>query len=238
MSVETPNSTVEPTRDMIWCGSHILETSDRSSDGLHGRISVGSDKIQQADVEGGEKVTLIAEANGKRIRTQRPVHKDGASITIPTADRKSLELKEGDEVKCWIDSVDEMNGTDRQNIQKTLTKKENRSTRLSLKFTGEDVYHFIDDEGSQETVCGIALNEREDYQTDKEEPKSLLDPCKSCQDKVRSSETMTNKELAEWIGNEVGFTIEDTSVPSYFDKEQLVMIREYILSLEQDQRDA
>lgn len=232
MSTVTNNSPVEPNRNMVWCGSYTVSSSDRASDGLHGRINIGKDKLEQIGANAGDKVRLIAEANSEKTETERKVHQSGRSITLPATDRKKLALDEGDQVKLWIElSRTETKQDEEEEVQETLTDDTESKERYSLKFQGEEIYHYIDSADPDETVCGVDLTDRNDYRSGKGEPGSLLDPCIECRDKTRSSESMTNKELAEWIGSEVGFEVGDTSVPSYFDKEQLVQIRDCMLNL-------
>jgi len=211
-----------------------MSSSGQSSDGVHGRIDIGEDKLGQIGASAGSIIRLIAEANNERTETERKVHKGGRSITLPASDRKELTLSRGDQVKLWIELSEDQSKQSEEDVQEDLTDNKEPEKQHSLKFQGEEMYHYINSPDPDETVCGLDLANRNDYRTDKEEPVSLLDPCKECRDETRSSESMTNEQLAEWVGSEVGFEIGNTSVPSYFNKEQLVRIRDHMLRLKSD----
>ena len=123
--------------------------------------------------------------------------------------------------------------TGRKIQQEPLIEDKNTDQQyVWFKDANSATYHHIGDREESTTVCGINFrNKSNRIFTD---PGDVLDECKNCA--IRTSDEMTNGELARWIGNHADFDT-DGGPPGYFNKSQLLSLRDYIVELQNDQID-
>ncbi len=226
---------------MWYCGSaKIRSDPNNQTDGLSGSLPLTEEDLQATGASGEDKVKLVVKKDGRYVETERAIHADGRSITLPTQKRRKLDLELEDEVEYWIDLVEEQEGgkerTGSENNQQTLTGEvvdENVDTKLAAKFPGQDTYHYIGSQDAEETVCGITLDGR-DYRTGQEPSGGLLELCRNCA--VRSAGDMSNEEIVDWLSSVAGFE-KTEGPPSYLNKNQLLQLRDYILELQDKARE-
>jgi bifunctional DNA-binding transcriptional regulator/antitoxin component of YhaV-PrlF toxin-antitoxin module len=224
---------------MVYAGSHEMRTEEAKdvSDGINGTISLAQNITQAINAKGDSIIQVLVEFGGQSLVIERSLHSNGKSFTIPSSARKELGLSPGDEVEIWVDLLERepkkseskpKSKSKRRQTQKTLTGDDAEMQELSVWFVGDADYHYVDDEDADETNCGISLEGR-DYRGPTTDPGEFLTVCPDCN--VRSSKSMTNEEIVDWLADTMGFE-RTGGPPSYLNKEQLVVIRDYILELQ------
>ena len=182
----------QPTEEeMFPCGSQEMraETGNKGvEDGINGTVTVSEKTLDAIGVGANDKIQVLVEANRKSAYTDREIHASGNTFTLPKSFRKQLALEPGDEIRFWIDGIDEPEQTARQ---RSLTSdQKDRSEELSIWFIREQEYHYVASEDADETQCGRSL-QGEDYRGPTNDPGGFLDLCSDCA--VRSSREMTTE---------------------------------------------
>jgi bifunctional DNA-binding transcriptional regulator/antitoxin component of YhaV-PrlF toxin-antitoxin module len=222
----------QPTKEeMFPCDSQEMraETGNKDvEDGINGTVTVSEKTLDAIGVGANDKIQVLVEANGKSAYTEREIHASGNTFTLPKSFRKRFGLEPGDEIRFWIDSVDEPKQTVRQS---SLTSDEkDRSEELSVWFVGEQEYHYVASEDADETQCGRSL-QGEDYRGPTNDSGEFLDLCSDCA--VRSSREMTIAEIVQWFGDRAGFEMKEGGPDAFMNKDQLITLRDYIIELEE-----
>jgi len=232
---------IERKKQMMWHCQHspyTLRRDNSVSDGLNGNLELKDHDFTAADVEPGDTIHVLAERaddSSQTVEYTTDIYNDGRGFNLPIKHRRTLNLEYEDAVYYWIERVEtpEDDGEDRSSKdaagetpeQRTLSGEPVMEEPYVLIKDGSLVYHHLKD-GREQTRCGIALGDDDEYQTFSDPGDVPLDECADCI--IRDSKNMTNEQLARWIGDELGFEI-GGGPPSYFSKDQLVKLRDFIL---------
>ncbi|MFD1686360.1 hypothetical protein [Halobellus litoreus] len=220
---------------MHYAGTSSLREEDKKdvSDGLNGTLTLKDGDVSAINGKPGSLIRILAESNGRSVVAERKIHSNGRSVTLPLGKRRELDLAPGDEIEWWIELVerepDDGGSSSSSSTSTTSTDTSDEMEYKCLWFVGESEFHYIEDEDAEETQCGEPLDDRE-YRIEDEEPTGFLTVCPECN--VKESSEMTNEEIVEWFGAEAGFD-PGGGPPSYFNKEQLVKLREWALDLKE-----
>lgn len=219
---------------MHYAGTDSLREEDGKdvSDGLNGTMTLTEGDVSAINAKAGSKIRILAEANGRAVVAERPLHQNARSVTLPLKKRQELGLTPGDEIEWWIELVEREPDDGSSSSSSTSTNSSGASDDMEyqcLWFIGETEFHYVEDEDAEETQCGEPLDDRE-YRIEPEEPSGFLTVCPECN--IKDSVDMTNQEIAQWFASEAGFDL-GSGPPSYFKKEQLVALREWALDLKE-----
>jgi bifunctional DNA-binding transcriptional regulator/antitoxin component of YhaV-PrlF toxin-antitoxin module len=219
---------------MHYCGRASLREEDAKdvSDGLNGTMTLKDSDVSSIGGKPGSLIRILAESNGRSVVAERKIHSNGRSVTLPLGKRRELNLDPGDEIEWWIELVEREPGDGSPSSSSTSATSTDTSEEMDQKclwFVGESEFHYIEDEDAEETQCGEPLDDR-DYRIEDEEPSGFLTVCPECN--VKESSEMTNEEIVDWFAAEAGFD-PGGGPPSYFNKEQLVILRDWALDLKE-----
>lgn len=223
---------------MHHCKEFDFRNDSTAGDGLNGSISLSERDLNAIGAEPGDTVKVYAEANGRYIVYERKTYSDRAGVGMPKSHREKLHLdSENRTAKIWLDEAEETDSTSDENgdgTQVSLTGEEPKKEQYVLIPANSPVkYHHVSSSDDSETECGINFEEQDHRRFS--DPGDALDQCSDCA--IRSSDDMTNKELVEWLGEQAGFDADDGTTPAYLSKGQLVALRDYVLDLQENQRD-
>lgn len=221
------------------CTEFELRNDNTAGDGLNGSISLKESDLQAVGSEPGDPVRVYAEANGRWILYERDSYSDRAGVGMPKSHREKLNLdSENRTVEIWLDEAEsgpEVTEKESENAAKQTSLTDDDAQEEEFVLIPDDSpikYHHLSSSDKDETECGINFEGREHRLFS--DPGDALDQCSDCA--VRSSDDMTNKELVEWLGEQAGFKAQE-GTPAYLSKEQLVALRDYILDLQEGQKD-
>lgn len=229
-----------------FCREYSLRRDETAGDNLNGSIPLSQGDLKAAGAELGGQVRLHVETGVSAIDVQKSIYSSQPGVGLRKEERQHLGLDPGNNtIEYWIKKIDEnefqtnkavgnssSNASTRDATQQELSvESENAEQQyVWLRGANSTTYHHIDDGNDSTTTCGIDFESRNSrIFTD---PGDVLDECKNCT--VRTSDKVTNEELAEWIANQAGFGLEG-GPPGYFNKSQLLSIRDYIVGLQNNQ---
>jgi len=217
--------------DMVPCGKMEIKGGDsvKASDGLRGQLNLKQGEVQAIGAKPGEKIWLRVKCmeNGNELAFKPTLHNTGRTITLPKDKRAKLDLKEGYTVKYWIGAVEEEQQTTSETEQVSGSKDE--IDEYVMIDENPYTYHIQgDNEG--ETVCNVEYNldEAKTFSNPGDVPLELCEECS-----IRSAKSMSNEELARWLGKRAGFEPSGSN-PAYLTNDQLTKLRDYILDLEDE----
>lgn len=221
---------------MHHCKEFELRSDKTAGDKLNGSIRLDEKDLNAVGAKKGDRVKVYAEANGRWVLYERDSYGDRAGVGMPKARREDLELNTDNRiVEIWLDEADEAqpestseSENDSTGTQAVLTDEEPDEEQYVLVLDDSPItYHNISSSDDSTTECGLEFDGMEYRRfTD---PGDALDHCSDCA--VRSSDDMTNRELAEWLADQAGFEVGEGQ-PAYLTNDQFVALRDYILELQ------
>jgi hypothetical protein len=231
-----------------YCREYKLRRDTTAGDNLNGSIPLSQDSLKAINAELGDKIKLHVRSNSNSINFEKSVYSTQPGVGLQKKERERLGLNiDNNVIEYWIKEADAPDSEVTETLhdgsrdyeeeevtqQESLIEKESAGQQY-VWFNGarSTVYHHVSSGGGSTTACGISFEGREcRVFTD---PGDVLDECGNCA--VRASNKMTNEELAEWIASQASFSTAD-GPPGYFNKSQLLSIRDYIVQLQDSQQE-
>jgi len=214
-----------------YCGEYTLRAEKGGkdvSDGINGTMTLRDDDMKAVGAKPGSRIRLRVKHEDKTAETERQIHASGRTVTFPLNERQKLGLEPGDSVEYWIKHVEP------PGEQTALSEDEEEDSQEDYiaVIAGEFTYHYVSSKTPQQTLCGRSLEDRE-FRVGGD-PGDVFEECEECA--VIRSDSVSNEQLVKWLGKQAGFEPSDGN-PAYFNKEQLLALRDHILELRQKAED-
>lgn len=211
---------------MIPCGEFRLRSDNSSSDKLNGSIRLSEQPLDAVGIDPGERVQVYIEANNQWVQYERKTYSDRAGVGLPMKYREKLGLNQNNRsISIWIDEPEDQ--TEETSEQASLTNDTTGQEFVWIMDNESTTYHHVASNGGNRTICKTDFGEKDHKIV--EDPGDVLEECEECS--VRSSTDMTQKELINWLGNEIGFDT-DSGTAEYLSKPQIIAIRDYVVEQE------
>lgn len=230
------------------CKKYELTDNAKSSDRLSASLPLKQSDIDAVGAGYNDTVHLYVESGDRWLLAERDVYSDRAGVGLNSSLREELNLsQENRTVEIWLNDPEdaeydlqelaegqsENQGTDQDsntddevstdtNGQKSSETDNKIGEYVWFPRSKSGVYHIAEENGV--TKCGIDITDKESQSGG--DPGDMIDKCQNCSQTTQ----MSNEELVEWLGNEVGF-VPTGDNPAYLTKTQLNTIKRHIVSL-------